>query len=92
MNNYASAEASYTEALQIQRDLAAKNLQAYFLDAAMTLISLSELYLYGIPNKTKSLQYAKEAIEALNRCNDTPWVQMALGKANDVIDYWKGEN
>ncbi|GHV48757.1 hypothetical protein FACS1894181_05430 [Bacteroidia bacterium] len=90
--DYSQAEASLTEALQIRRELAAKNPQAYLPDVANTLVNLSGLYLFGTPDKAKSLQYAKEAIDVLHRCNDTPFVQMLLDKANFVIDNWKGKN
>ncbi|GHV52206.1 hypothetical protein FACS1894181_15090 [Bacteroidia bacterium] len=91
-NNYPQAEASYAEALQIRRELAGTNPQAYLPDLGCTLGNLSELYKDGIPNKTLSLQYANEAIEVLNRCNDTPFVQELRKGALKVIAYWKRKN
>ncbi|GHV48782.1 hypothetical protein FACS1894181_05540 [Bacteroidia bacterium] len=91
LNEHAQAEASYTEALKIYRELAGKNPQAYLPDVATTLVNLSLFYKDDTPNKKKSLQYAKEAIEVLNRCNDTPWVQELRKGALKVIDYWKGK-
>ncbi|GHV50434.1 hypothetical protein FACS1894181_10980 [Bacteroidia bacterium] len=91
-NNYAQAEASYMEALQIRRELAATNPQAYLPDVATTLVSLSMFYQDYTPNKDKSLPYAKEAIEVLNLCNDTPYVQTVRETVRLVIDDWKGKN
>jgi tetratricopeptide (TPR) repeat protein len=91
-NNYAQAKESYVEALQIRRELAEKNPQAYQPKVAMILYNLSLLYQGGTPNKALSLQYAKEAIEVLNRCNDTPWVRDLRKDANGVIDDWAVEN
>jgi tetratricopeptide (TPR) repeat protein len=91
-HDYDQAEKSYKEALQIRRKLAKKNRQAYLLDVAQTLVNLSILYQDGTPNKAKSIQCAKSAIKILKNYNDTPRMQELLGKANDVIDYWKGQN
>jgi len=90
-NNYAKAEASYTETLKIYRELAEKNPEAYLPYVAMTLTNLSLFYQDNVPTKKLSLKYAKEAVEICNKCHHTPFVQEQLDKAKQVIEKWNNK-
>ena len=88
INEYAKASEEYEEALEIRRGLAEENPKDYLPDVAETLNNLSMLYQDGRPNKELSLQYAREAIDILGKCNDTPSTQEELEKANRIIEKW----
>ena len=78
----------YEEALKICRQLAETNPQAYEPDVAMTLNNLAIFYIYSIPNKELSLQYALEAVEVLGKCKDIPVVRKYLQQAKQIIEQW----
>jgi len=87
-NEYSTSEAFYKEALKIRRELASKSRDAYLPDVAQTLVNLSMFYQDDAPNKKLSLQYAREAMEVLGKCNHTPTVQEYLDDAKRVIEAW----
>jgi tetratricopeptide (TPR) repeat protein len=91
LNEYLQALEEYEEALKIYRQLAEENPKAYLPDVAMTLNNLSIFYQNAIPNKELSLKYAREAIEVLDKCNDTPFVKEQLEKAKWIIEKWDNE-
>ena len=83
------AEKEYDEALEIRRKLAQENPKAYLPDVATTLNNLAVFYQNNVPNKELSLQYANEAIETLDQCNDTPFVGELRKKTERVIQNWQ---
>lgn len=88
-NECSQAEALYQEALTIRKRLAVKNPDAYLPNVAETLTNLSIIYLDDLPNKKLSLQYANETIEVVGKCNNTPYIQRQLYKAQKIIEYWE---
>ena len=93
LNNtdFTKAEASYQEALKIYRQLAKENPNAYLPKVAMTLNNLAMFYQDDVPNKKLSLKYANETVEALDKCNNTPFVREQLEKAKWVIEKWNNK-
>lgn len=61
-SEFKSAEPLYEEAIQILRELADDKPKTYLPNVAMTAANLSNLYLEGIPDKEKSLNYCREAL------------------------------
>jgi len=57
------AESLYKEALEIYRNLAEENPRVYLPDVAMTLNNLSLYYLKAVPDKEKSIAFAKEVMQ-----------------------------
>jgi tetratricopeptide (TPR) repeat protein len=84
-NDYVSASGSYTEALAIYRDLAAENPRTYLPDVAMTLLNLSIFYLQAKPDKTRSANMAREAIEILQNFQHIPQCQQYTEIAFQVL-------
>jgi tetratricopeptide (TPR) repeat protein len=87
LKDYAQAVATYTEALQIYRELAGKNPEE-LSDVAMVLINIAIVY-HDVPNKALSLQYANEAIEVLQQCHPTPDVKDLLKHTRKKITDWR---
>jgi len=81
--DYSEAKASYEEALKIWKEFADKNPDAYLPSVGMVLFNLSIFY------QKLSLQYAKEAVEILDKCNNTPEVQGILDKAKQILSFGK---
>ena len=90
-NNYSKALEYYEKAIKIFSVLAEDNLEAYLPYVAGTFCNLSMLYQNNIPNKELSLQYANKAIEALDKCNDTPFVRESRERAKWIIEKWNSE-
>ena len=89
IKKYPKAEEEYKEALEIRRKLASENPKAYLPNVATTLNNLAEFYQDNVPNKELSLQYANEAIEALDKCNDTPFVREVRESVEQIIKKWQ---
>jgi tetratricopeptide (TPR) repeat protein len=87
--DYAKAEVYYKECLEKCRSLAAEHPQAWNPDVADTLANMAVFYQYKVPNKELSIRHAEEAIEILDRCSDTPYVNAARGRANAVLEEWE---
>jgi len=57
---------------------------------AVVLSNLSELYQLKIPDKNKSIGYAKETIETLKSfATETYMTQQYLERAQEILRYWK---
>ena len=63
-NQFSESKLLYEEALGISRGLAEVNPQAYLPDVAMTALNMSIFYYQTISNKSRSLTYAKEVLQA----------------------------
>jgi len=87
-NEFSEAETSYKECLQIYRELALKNPDAYFPSVATLLVNLSLFYQDNFSNMNLSLKYAKEAIDVLKNCKNSPYIHELNRKANQIIDEW----
>ncbi len=84
------AEKSYDEALSIYRELAESNPQKFKIVYADTALNLALLYKYRISDKTKSIFYATEA---LNACvpfvDQVPHAARQKKVAEDILQYWE---
>jgi tetratricopeptide (TPR) repeat protein len=84
-NDYVSASSNYTDALEIYRGLADENPRTYLPNVAMTLVNLSIFYLQPNPNKARSVDMAKEAIEILQNFQHIPQCQQYSETAFQVL-------
>ncbi|MDA0269142.1 MAG: tetratricopeptide repeat-containing protein, partial [Cyanobacteria bacterium] len=91
-NQLRDAEASYREALQISRDLAAENPKAYLPDVATTLINLSIFYLQAQPDRDQSIALALEVLDIAQGFQEIPRVMNDAAKAVQVLQAhnWEG--
>jgi len=86
---FPAAEAGYQQALAIRRRLADANPQTYLPDVAMSAVNMSIFYLQAVPDKGKSLAYAKEAlVAALPFMGFVPFAQTSANKALLVAETW----
>ncbi len=89
INELSKAEQGCTEALEIYRQLANENPQAYLPDVAETLINLGIYYINGNKNKERSVHMAKEAIRILKDFQgQTSHLTQFMEKAQEILDYW----
>jgi tetratricopeptide (TPR) repeat protein len=88
-NQFPEAEAALEEALAIRRTLAEANPQTYLPDLAMTAVNMSIFYLQAVPDREKSLAYAREALlAALPFVEDVPSVQDDVRMTMQVVLSW----
>ena len=89
LNELGQAQSSYEEALGISRDLAKVNPQAYLPDLAMTALNMSIFYYQTISNKSRSLAYAKEALQAAKPFKGvSPVMDEYVSTALQIIKAW----
>lgn len=89
INEYSKAVEEYEESLEIYKMLAKEDPKAYLQYVGRILKSLSVFYQDCFPNKKISLKYAKEAVEILEKCNNTPFVRKQLDRVKAVIEKWR---
>ncbi len=88
-HDFAAAAASYQEALALYRTLAEAHPEAYLPNVAMTAVNLSIFYLRAVPDKEKSLAYAKEAlVSALPLVEFLPAAKDYARLALQVAETW----
>ena len=88
-NEFAVAEEEYNEALKISRDLAIKNPKTYLPFLAKTAINLSSFYRVTIPDRDKSLAFAREAGKSANHfLMIRPDMFAIFDKAQQVYSDW----
>jgi Tetratricopeptide repeat len=84
-----AAAASYQEALALYRTLAEAHPEAYLPNVIMTEVNLSIFYLQTVPDKEKSLTYAKEAmVSALPLVEFLPVAKDYARSALQVAETW----
>ncbi len=89
-NEFEAAELGYREALQIRRELAATNPQAFLPDVAMTLINLGIFYLQSVPERDKSVACIAEALQILKPLTARiPYLQQYEATALQVASAWE---
>jgi tetratricopeptide (TPR) repeat protein len=85
--DFALALAEIEEALKIRRELATKEPRAFNQDLATTLLNLSIFYLQAVPDKDKSVAYAREAREILKSLiKQAPHLQYHLDVAEQLLE------
>jgi hypothetical protein len=85
-NEFAEAEAEYTEALEIRRKLADVNPSAYLPDVATTLINVAIYHLQFAPDREHSIKCAMEAVMILHPIAEAvPYTQNHLRTAISVL-------
>ncbi|MDR1646350.1 MAG: tetratricopeptide repeat protein [Tannerellaceae bacterium] len=89
MKDYPKAAKAYEEALQIRRELAAENPQAYRPGLAMTLANLALFYRDGVPDRERSIQYAREVLSYRSSLEGIPNAQKSMEVADQILDYWE---
>ena len=88
-NEFPAAEAGYQEALAICRRLAETNPQAHLPNVAMTAVNMSIFHLEDVPDREKSLGYAKETlVAALPFMEVVPAVRNYVSAALQVAVAW----
>jgi hypothetical protein len=65
--------------------LALENPHTYLPDVAMTLLKLSIFYLWDSPNRARSVNVAKEAIEILQNFQHVPQCQRYTEAAFQIL-------
>ena len=84
------AKKNYNEALKIRRKLAELNPQKFKIQYAGTALNLALLYKNQIPDKTKSIFYAREALNAcLPFADIVPHAAKQKKTAEDILKYWE---
>jgi tetratricopeptide (TPR) repeat protein len=88
-NDPEAAMKSYTEALEIRKELASKNPQTYLPDVAITLICMSHYYQHNRIDEEKSVTLALEAIVILQPLFERlPYTQRYYNVAVQVLKDW----
>ena len=88
-NEFEAAESAFLEALKIRRELAQISPQAHLPNLAFTTRNLSLFYLKLLPDREKSLAFAKESIQcALPFAKIRPDMLMIVGKAIGIMREW----
>jgi len=91
-NEFDKAEKSYQEALEIRRKLAQANPQRFLIDYATTSVSLAILHRYDIVDKSKSVNYATEAIKGFEPfAAVAPFAAKWKKVAEEILAYWEGK-
>jgi len=88
LKNYETAETLYKDALAIRRSLVADYPEYYKPELGVTLAQQAMLYAHILPNRTLSLNAAKEAQQILEPYKSfLPLAAKNWAKAKDVIDF-----
>lgn len=87
-SEFSSALENYKEALKIYRNFSNENSRVYLPDLTSTLVNLSILYLDSVPDKEKSIEYAKEAFQILFAYNykGIPQLEQYFETAKQVLE------
>jgi tetratricopeptide (TPR) repeat protein len=86
INDYPQAETSFHEALEIYRELAASNPQAYLPNVAGTLASLAFFYLHVAPDREQSVKYAKEVLSYRSSFEHIPAARQYIEIAEEALE------
>jgi tetratricopeptide (TPR) repeat protein len=89
MHDHIQAAAFYEEALEIRRALAVDNPQTYLTYVATTLSNLALFYQEEVPDKERSVQYAKEALSYRTSLEYIVDVHRIMQNAEEVLNRWK---
>ncbi|MEZ4827327.1 MAG: tetratricopeptide repeat protein [Bacteroidia bacterium] len=89
LNNLHEALILFEDAFNIYKDLSISDSQAYLPELARTAINLSRFYLTNVPDQTKSLQMAMEAIQATKSLKEMfPMAENQYQTARQIIQAW----
>lgn len=84
------AEDNYKEALRIKKKLANSNPQQHLIKYADTALNLAILYINQIPDKAKSIFFAREAENAYAPfAKKVPYAIEKKKTAEDILQYWE---
>ncbi|MDR2118693.1 MAG: hypothetical protein LBP25_04070 [Tannerellaceae bacterium] len=78
----------YEKILQIRRKLVKTSPKAYLPDLVSTLTNLAIFYQEDVPNREKSIQYAKEAVSYRSSLEHLPEVRRYMEQAEEVLRRW----
>lgn len=85
MQNYPKAVKVHREALEIYRYLSAIHPQYYHTEIVQIASSLAILHLKVVPNRKRSVQYAKEALSYRSSVENIPHVQQSIANMEQII-------
>ena len=85
-DQYPQALKKYEKALRIYREQAKENPKIFLIDLSTVLINLSILHKQAIPDKEKSIAFAKEVLEIARQLPQVPAIQKHAGTALDILE------